>query len=76
MIHDYKIMFGADEAAEVAPLADRLIAKLGQENISSFSFDAQFSSTLFPAQNARARKMVHQYISSAPKRMIYFFRVP
>ena len=44
MIHDYKIMFGADEAAEVAPLADRLIAKLGQENISSFSFDRGFSS--------------------------------
>jgi hypothetical protein len=44
MIHDYKIMFGGDEAAEVAPLADRLIAKLGLGNISSFSFDRGFSS--------------------------------
>ncbi|CAA6680184.1 MULTISPECIES: ISNCY family transposase [unclassified Lentimonas] len=44
MIHDYKIMFGGDEAAEVAPLADRLIAKLGQENIASLSFDRGFSS--------------------------------
>lgn len=44
MIHDYKIMFGGDEAAEVAPLADRLIAKLGKENIGSLSFDRGFSS--------------------------------
>ena len=44
MIHDYKIMFGGDEAAEVAPLADRLIAKLGAENIASLSFDRGFSS--------------------------------
>ena len=44
MIHDYKIMFGGDEAAEVAPLADRLIAKLGLGNISSLSFDRGFSS--------------------------------
>ena len=44
MIHDYKIMFGGDEAAEVAPLADLLIAKLGLGNISSLSFDRGFSS--------------------------------
>lgn len=44
MIHDYKIMFGGDEAAEVAPLVDRLIAKLGKGNISSLSFDRGFSS--------------------------------
>ena len=37
-------MFGGDEAAEVAPLADRLIAKLGKGNISSLSFDRGFSS--------------------------------
>jgi IS5 family transposase len=44
VIHDYKIMLGGDEAAEVAPLADRLIAKLGLDNISSFSVDRGFSS--------------------------------
>ena len=44
MIHDYTIMFGGDEAAEIAPLADRLIAKLGLDNISSFSVDRGFSS--------------------------------
>lgn len=44
IIHDYKIMQGGDEAAEVAPLADRLIAKLGLENITSLSVDRGFSS--------------------------------
>jgi len=44
MIHDYKIMFGGDEAAEVAALADRLIGKIGRGNISSLSFDRGFSS--------------------------------
>jgi len=37
-------MFGGDEAGKVAPLADRLIAKLGLGNISSLSFDRGFSS--------------------------------
>ena len=46
IIHDYKIMFGGDEAAEVAPLADRLIAKIGLENISTLSFDRGFSSII------------------------------
>ena len=37
-------MQGADEAGEVAPLADRLVRKLGLETISSLSFDRGFSS--------------------------------
>ncbi len=44
MIHDYKIMFGGNEASEVAPLVDRLMAKIGLGNISSLSFDRGFSS--------------------------------
>ena len=44
IVHDYKIMQGADEAGEVAPLADRLVRKLGLETISSLSFDRGFSS--------------------------------
>lgn len=44
MIHDYKIMQGGDESAEVAPLADRLIDKLGLDKIASLSFDRGFSS--------------------------------
>ena len=43
IIHDYKIMHGGDEAAEVAPLVDRLIAKLGKENIAGMSYDRGFS---------------------------------
>ena len=44
IVHEYKIMHGGDEAAEVAPLADRLIGKLGLEKIASLSFDRGFSS--------------------------------
>ena len=44
IVHDYKIMQGADEAGEVAPLADRLVRKLGLETIASLSFDRGFSS--------------------------------
>lgn len=43
IIHDYKIMQGGDEAAEIAPLVDRLIATLGLDNIASFSTDRGFS---------------------------------
>lgn len=44
IVHDYKIMQGGNEAAEVAPLADRLIEKLGLDKIASLSFDRGFSS--------------------------------
>lgn len=44
IVHDYKIMHGADEAGEVASLADRLVGKVGVENIASLSFDRGFSS--------------------------------
>jgi hypothetical protein len=37
-------MQGGDEAGEVAPLADRLIQKLGLDTIGSLSFDRGFSS--------------------------------
>ncbi len=35
IVHDYKIMQGADEAGEVASLADPLVSKVGVENIAS-----------------------------------------
>ncbi len=44
VIHDYKVMQGSDEAGEVAPLADRLVRKLGAQRIASLSFDRGFSS--------------------------------
>lgn len=44
IVHDYKIMHGADEAGEVASLADRLVYKVGVESIASLSFDRGFSS--------------------------------
>ena len=44
IVHDYKIMQGADEAGEVASLADRLVHKVGLESIASLSFDRGFSS--------------------------------
>ena len=44
LVHDYKIMSGGDEAGEVASLADRIAGKLGQEHITSISFDRGFSS--------------------------------
>lgn len=44
LVHDYKIMSGGDEAGEVAPLADRLVEKLGSGRIASISFDRGFSS--------------------------------
>ena len=37
-------MQGADEAGEVASLADRLVRKLGLETMASLSFDRGFSS--------------------------------
>ena len=44
IVHDYKILQGADEAGEVASLADRLVHKVGMESIASLSFDRGFSS--------------------------------
>ena len=44
IVHDYKIMQGADEAGEVASLADRLVRKIGLETMASLSFDRGFSS--------------------------------
>jgi len=44
IVHDYKIMQGADESGEVASLADRLVYKVGEESIASLSFDRGFSS--------------------------------
>ncbi len=44
IIHDYKMMQGADEAGEVASLADRLVHKVGLESIASLSFDRGFGS--------------------------------
>ena len=44
IVQDYKIMHGGDEVAEVAPLADRLINKLGLGEMASLSFDRGFSS--------------------------------
>ncbi len=43
LIHDYKIMTGGNEAAEVIPLIDRLFGKLGEGNINSLSSDKGFS---------------------------------
>ncbi len=43
LIHDYKIMCGGDEAAEVIPLVDRLLKKYGEGSISSLSSDKGFS---------------------------------
>ena len=44
IVHDYKIMQGAEESGEVASLADRLVHKVGVESIASLSFDRGFSS--------------------------------
>ena len=43
LIHDYKIMSGGDEAAEVIPLVERLLEKYGQGSIRSISSDKGFS---------------------------------
>lgn len=43
LIHDYKIMTGGDEAAEVIPLVDRLLGKYGEDSIRSISSDKGFS---------------------------------
>jgi IS5 family transposase len=43
LIHDYKIMTGGDEAAEVIPLVDRLLEKYGEGSIGSLSSDKGFS---------------------------------
>jgi IS5 family transposase len=43
LIHDYKIMTGGNEAAEVIPLVDRLISRLGEGRIYSLSTDKGFS---------------------------------
>jgi len=43
LIHDYKIMTGGNEAAEVIPLVDRLFNKLGENSIVSLSSDKGFS---------------------------------
>lgn len=43
LIHDYKIMTGGNEPAEVIPLVQRLLNKLGEGNILSLSSDKGFS---------------------------------
>ena len=43
LIHDYKIMTGGNEAAEVIPLVGRLLNKLGENSIASLSSDKGFS---------------------------------
>lgn len=43
LIHDYKIMTGGDEAAEVIPLVERLLEKYGEGSIASISSDKGFS---------------------------------
>lgn len=43
LIHDYKIMQGGDEAAEMIPLVDRLLNSLGEGRIGSISTDRGFS---------------------------------
>ncbi len=43
LIHDYKIMQGGDEAAEMIPLVDRLLNSLGEGSIASISTDRGFS---------------------------------
>ncbi|MCK5924160.1 MAG: ISNCY family transposase, partial [Methylococcales bacterium] len=43
LIHDYKIMSGGNEPAEVIPLVERLLGKLGEGNILSLSSDKGFS---------------------------------
>ena len=43
VIHDYKIMQGGDEAAEVIPLIKRLAKTVGLAQIESFSTDRGFS---------------------------------
>ena len=43
LIHDYKIMSGGDEAAEVIPLVERLLGKYGEGSIRSISSDKGFS---------------------------------
>lgn len=43
LIHDYRVMVGGNEAAEVIPLIDRLINKLGEGAIRSLSSDKGFS---------------------------------
>jgi IS5 family transposase len=43
LIHDYKIMTGGNEPAEVIPLVQRLLGKLGEGNIRSLSSDKGFS---------------------------------
>jgi IS5 family transposase len=51
-------MHGGDEAAEVAPLADRLIAKLGIDSIAGLSFDRGFS-------NIENRELLEQNLPDA-----------
>lgn len=44
LIHDYKVMTGGDECAEVIPLTDRLLNTLPAGGLQSISFDRGFSS--------------------------------
>ena len=43
LIHDYKIMTGGNEPAEVIPLVQRLLNKFGEGSIQSLSSDKGFS---------------------------------
>lgn len=55
LIHDYKIMDGGDEAAEMIPLTDRLLNRLGESSIASISTDRGFS-------KASVRELIELYI--------------
>lgn len=44
LIHEYKVMTGGNESAEVIPLIDKLLNELGPGKLASVSFDRGFSS--------------------------------
>ncbi len=44
LIHDYKVMTGGNECAEVVPITDRLLNRLPAGSLASISFDRGFSS--------------------------------
>jgi hypothetical protein len=45
LVVDYKVMVGGGEAAEVVPLADRLLRRFGEGSVAGLSTDQGFSST-------------------------------